>query len=253
VGLEPTDPCSRRLRLATSLGVLGAIFAAGTGWLVLSRPATTSARPDVAPPGAHASASGAPAAGPAAFVAPSRWVTLPAGSKLVTELPVRFPHTPAGAAAAAVASVQFGWTTDPVQAARVAALYTTTRDAALVTAQAAETAGALRARFALPAAGPLAADAGVSVRAIGTQWKVLGRDRVQVSVLAELRGQSAAGAPTGTELVAVTALMVWVGADGDADWKGSATSGRLPTPAPAALGTAAFNAAGWAAIQETRT
>ncbi|MCI0689925.1 MAG: hypothetical protein L0Y54_22210 [Sporichthyaceae bacterium] len=231
------------LRLRRALVGLAAValFVAGSvAWLVAYGPATGAGRTRPARALEAQRSPGPP--GPAdlvegttSYVAPERWVRLPAATRLVDEFPVGFPHTAQGGMAVAVAR-----------------LYTAPAHAAGSAQRAADAALAWRARLGAPPSGPLPPQLGVSARPVGVQWTRLGPDRLRVSVLAELLEFRGPDEPIRRSMVAITAELVWADAGSGADWALVPSNGRLPTPPPAELGAAGFNDAGWVAIGQVR-
>jgi hypothetical protein len=201
---------------------------------------------------AGASASSSASAQPTA--APAHWVTLPANSGWAdSDFPTFFPQTPQGAAAMVAASAKYGWTLDQGQDVQAAELYT------VPSAQQASVAGADQLPAQLMKAVGVDSSttpAGLSVTAtpVGVQWTAQSTTAVQVSLLVRLNA-SATGANTTAEAVlAVTTDVVWTsmpGQPGGGDWRMTLSTGRLPTPAAADVGTVAFNTAGWLAITNT--
>ncbi|WP_158009694.1 hypothetical protein [Carbonactinospora thermoautotrophica] len=245
---------ARRMRLlVVGLLALVMVLAAAVVWLAATRPDGDAADQGAPAPAGRASAPATVTPG-AAYVAPARWVTLPAGAAQVDEYPVRFPHTPEGAAALAVAAVEYGWSLDPEHSTRVAALYAAPQVAQRAQAAAATMAAQWRQQLGLPTAGPVPAGAHVVARPIAVQWQAQGVDRVRVSVLAEVEQAAGEAQPARAELAAVTSDVVWVpGANPNGgDWRYLLSDSPLPTPQPAQIGTEEFNAAGWTAIQEVR-
>jgi hypothetical protein len=251
---------ARRTRRAVSAAIgLAALMAAAAAWLAFSGPgsagrASTDVPPDptttpaagTAGPGPRVTASIPP--GPAAagaYVAPARWLRLPAPGRLEGEWPAGWPHTPLGAAALVVAAATRGWSADPAVMAAAARRYTVPERAASSAAVAPAAAASLRRVFELPPTGPLPEGVALSARVVGVQWRVLSADRVRVSVLAEVTGHGR-GQQLPTLLYATTGDVVW--RVDLADWRSLPSPGPLPTPRLAQVGTAAFNEAGWAAL-----
>ncbi|MCI0690047.1 MAG: hypothetical protein L0Y54_22850 [Sporichthyaceae bacterium] len=263
---EISEAAARRTRRALAAAVaLLAVTVTATVWLLVAGgPSGTTAPADPASPaprqpsgvpagvdatGDPAAIPGQPAAGPAA-VPPARSVRLPAPGGLAGELPIQFPHTEEGAAATAVAALAYGWTVDPQVWAAVARTYTMPGQAEQMAVQAELVTALTRQRFGLPQDGPLPAGAYLKVRATGVQWQPSGGDRLRVSVLAEVTARAGQALPERSYLTSITGELVWLERAGD--WRMLPSTGALPTPPAVRLGTAEFNTAGWAAIEEQR-
>lgn len=207
-------------------------------------------------PAAHSGASG-PAQVPAAsatasasssFTAPASWVTLPTGSGSTGAMPTGFPHTPDGAAALAVEAVQYGWSTDITQARAAAALYADPPDVPAALDQATDLAAGLAGALGgSPASLP--AGAGVATQVVGVRITLLDADDVGVALLVEVTYDPGSGAANSTRQTVLSALITWVPADpGPGDWRYTLAAAP-PAPPAAALGSPAYNAAGWSAVE----
>lgn len=210
----------------------------------------TSSAPSSSPaPSSSASASPLPTeSSGGSYVAPTKWVTLPSGRAKKDGLPVGFEHTPEGAAAAAVASVRYGWTWDPDEAATAAEVYSVPSEAASLKAAARQSTANSRLSAGVPATGSLPSGARMNTFVIGVQFTAETTDEVRVSVLARIVYTPGEGTAEKTQLIATTNTFAWM----DGDWH-SQTGSPQTSPDPSDLGTAAFNAAGWSAIQEGDT
>jgi hypothetical protein len=253
VSLDFQQAAARRMRrliialaglvvvLAGTVLVL-ALRSGGATPVTTSSPATTTA----AQPTSSAQAV-TPAITPGAgFVAPVRWVRLPrpAGTRL--GLPTGFEHTPQGAVAAAVAIAQCD-TWDLDLADRAAQAYSLPGDQDKVRASSRQSVTASRQENGLPGTGPLPAGASLSSAPIGVAWTAVSADRVEVSMLSRTTYTTPAAGQK-TMLFSSHERMVW----SNGDWYGvpyapDTTTKLLPV---ADLGSAAFNDAGWTAIQQ---
>jgi hypothetical protein len=243
------DPASireqaRRSRRRVLLACLAALaVAAGLGML-LARPAPAIRQ--ASSPAATAPTPTATAAGAAAqYAPPQRWVSLPSAHSAVGgQMPTGFPDTIAGAEAFAAAVVEFGYTGSYSQAEQTAALYAwPTAHGAQDAAQ--TLAAGLRQWAGLPATGSLPTGAGVDGQPVGVAASLAGGD-VAIDVLIEVIGHASTTAAPTTAVTATRLVVVWDGSV--SDWR--YVQADLPSPLPAAaVGTAAFNAAGWCVIE----
>ncbi|MGQ0625608.1 MAG: hypothetical protein ACT4PP_13285 [Sporichthyaceae bacterium] len=206
--------------------------------------------------GSPAAASAAPGAGatpvPApsfAFDPPLRRVVLPAGLAQVHEFPVRFPRTADGAAAAAVAMTRYSAGLDLAALSQALRIYVEPAAAAQADQSAAAALTAARARLGVPATGPAPQEASFSALPIGVQWRESGPDLVSVAVLCVLEYRL--GDLVTEELSSAMSTMIWD--EAGQDWKvRPEPAGAIAGPAPAPLGSAAFNDAGWSALAVVR-
>jgi hypothetical protein len=181
------------------------------------------------------------------FVAPVRWVRLPPSTGTRLGLPTGFPHTPQGAVAAAVAAAQYGTTWDLDETDRVVRAYAVPAELDRHLAGSQREVSGSRQSLGLPATGPLPAGAAISGAPIGVVWTVLGPDLVQVVVLGR-QTYTTPGSGQKTLLSSGQQRMVWT----DGDWRTAVFTPdqTVKTPDPVDLGSAAFNDAGWTAIQQ---
>ncbi len=254
------DRKMRRLVLAL-VGVV-VVLAGAVVALVLGGGSDSTAPVAVAPASSSASAAPAPTASttggsaepvptlPAAgaFVAPTKWVTLPKPITTRAGMPAGFPHTADGAAAQGATALRSSWTWDVSVADRAAEAYSVPADLAAMKAAAEQGVSSSRLSVGLPSTGDLPAGAHLAVATIGVQWTAVSADEVRVSVLARVVYTPGAGTAETTQLISTTNSVVWA----DGDWR-SKTTAAQKSPDPADLGTNEFNTAGWTAIQEGDT
>jgi hypothetical protein len=229
--------------VAAVLGLRGGPDSAGSA--SASTPAGISPSPSVVQESAPSTAGSAPSAGGSGWVPPARQVTLPAGTKRIEEYPVGFPRTPQGAAAAEVAKDVYIATTDYAQANRILRLYMAAHLAQTADAASTASVAQLRRDLGVPEQGPAPIDRYLVTRPLGVQWRQLDPDKVEVSVF----GRSDLHTPgkVTTSLAGQTTVWQWLDdPDRGPDWR--LVDGYPPRAKLAALGTQAFNDAGWSAL-----
>jgi hypothetical protein len=183
------------------------------------------------------------------YVAPEEWVQLPPGSSEAEGgLPVGFPQTSEGAIAMVAASSRNAWTWDAEQMERGIRAYASDadRDAALDVTE--ESANGVRDYIGIPDGEPIPDDAMVNGWPIGVQWEDQDDGSVRVTLLIRVTFTPGNGEPTETHLIATVNDAIWQ----HDDWKIASVPPDVAqdTPTAADLGTPAFNAEGWIAIQE---
>jgi hypothetical protein len=163
-------------------------------------------------------------------------------------MPVGFPHTPDGAAALAVQAVQYGWSTDITQARAAAALYADPSDVPAALAAATDLAANLSGALGgSPASVP--AGAGVATQVVGVRISPVDTDDIDVALLVDVTYAPGSSGASVTRQAVLSALITWVPTDpGRGDWRYTLAAAP-PGPAAAALGSTAYNAAGWSAIE----
>jgi hypothetical protein len=179
------------------------------------------------------------------FVGPDTWVQLPKGTDTANGLPVKFPHTDQGAAAMEVAAIRASWNLDPNTIINAVETYSVPDEVGQSKALASQAAAGNRQSAGMPTSGPLPSGAAYNAVPIGVQWTEQDANHVKVSLDIRLVTNAGNGAKDQIQLISTTAMAVWT-AD---DWKDASVPPGRQIP-PADLGTPAFNANGWKAIQE---
>jgi len=240
----------RRIVVGLVAGLL--VLAVVVVVLALRGGGSSSASPSTVVAGQSAGPASALPALPASgggFVAPTRWIVLPAAAGVRDGLPAKFPHTPEGGVAAAVATVRAAWSWDAETSARAALAYSLPAYAPRMAEAARVGAANSRESAGVSPTGPLPDGARMTVWPIGVQWTV-GADPnvVQVAVLVRVVHNVGGSARDVTTVVSTISAVVWDGAD----WRAAPTRGSTP-PDVADLGQPGFAEAGWTAIQEGDT
>jgi hypothetical protein len=233
------------------LGAIGVVLVA----LVLTAIVTSSGSNSKNTPAAGSSpgTGGQAAPTPAAtadtdggdFVGPNTWVQLPKGADTANGLPVKFPHTDQGAAAMEVAAIRASWNLDPNTIINAIETYSVPEEVGQSKAAASQSAAGNRQSAGMPTSGPLPSGASYSAVPIGVQWTEQDANHVKVSLDIRLVTNAGNGAKDQIQLISTTGMAVWTGDD----WKDASLPPGQQIP-PADLGTPAFNANGWKAIQE---
>ena len=246
------DAAKRRRSMRMALGVGAVVFV----MLVVLAVMTASAFHSNAAKASGAGSGSTPtaSASPQPTAAPARWVTLPSNAAWAsTTFPTFWPQTPQGAAAMVAASARYGWTLDQSQDVQAAQLYSAASAQQTSMTGADQIPGQLMTALGITAASP---PAGLAITAtpVGVTWTAANSTAVQVSVLVRLNASATGANTTAETLEAITTDVVWTpmpGQPNGGDWKMILSSGKLPTPPAADIGTAAFNADGWTAIENT--
>ncbi|MGP4104740.1 hypothetical protein [Nonomuraea sp. KM90] len=241
----------QRMRRARAAGALLAVLVGASLFMLLRERPQPSAGSATSSP--SSSAPGAPATPTpeSGYVPPARWTTLPeARDRIGRDYPVGWPHTPQGAAAAASAMFASVWDLDVTRATGAVDVYFAVGDRAASRRDAAASTAWLREQLALPRDGAPPPGATVAVQPIGVQWRVVDADNVYVSVAMRADMIAGTAAPLETLTVASTGHLRWQTGVRGGDWVALRTpAARMPRPAFAEPGTAAFNHARWRAIR----
>ncbi|MEU6720672.1 hypothetical protein ABZ897_55245 [Nonomuraea sp. NPDC046802] len=242
----------QRMRRARTVGALLAVLVAASAFILL-RGNRQESEPAVPRPSASLTASATPAtpAPASGYVAPARWTALPeARDRIGRDYPVGWPRTPQGAAAAAAAMFASVWNLDVSRATGAVDVYFGDGDQAASRRDAAASTAWLRELLALPRDGAPPPGATVAVQPLGVQWRIVDADNLFVSVAMRIDMIAGTAAPLQTLTVASTGHLRWQPGLRGGDWVVLRTpSARMPRPAFAEPGSAAFNRGRWRAIR----